>query len=403
MSEYAILAIFAAFVFVYISVSNRLSKTMISGAIVFTAFGVLCGPHVFNILPLDIEAESLKTLAEWTLALVLFSDAACADLGVIRKSIGLPQRLLLIGLPLTIALGFGAGWLIFDGLGMLELAILATMLAPTDAALGKAVVSNEAVPAKVRESLNVESGLNDGICVPVLFIFLALITGENAEGGTASLALRLLLEEIGIGAAVGLGVTFVASKFLKWCMGRDWIAETWLPLPVLALAFICFATAQAFGGSGFIASFVGGLLFGKLAKEQKEHLLHAAEGTGGIFSILTWIVFGVAVVGTVFEKFTWNCVLYAVLSLTVIRMLPVVLSLIGSGLRLDSKLFIGWFGPRGLASVVFIIIVIGEHLPGQKTLAMTVACTVILSIIAHGVTAVPLASAYGARAQKSGV
>ena len=403
MSLYVTLAVLAAFAFVYGAIKDGLAKTIVSGALVFTGFGVLCGPLALNILTLRIDMEALRTLAELTLAFVLFTDAANADLRVLRLSIGLPERLLLIGLPLTIVLGLGAGMLVFDGLTVLELGILATMLAPTDAALGKAVVSNTAVPAKVRESLNVESGLNDGICVPVLLIFLALATQAAGSGGTIGLAVRLILEEIGIGALVGVVLTLLAAGILRLCFHRGWVAETWLPIPIVALAVTCFATAQALGGSGFIASFVGGLMFGRLAKHRKEQLLEAAEGTGGLFSLLTWVVFGATVITVSVEHFDWRIMLYAVLSLTVVRIIPVILSLIGTGLRLESKLFIGWFGPRGLASVVFIIIVLGKDLPGRSTLAMTVVCTVVLSILAHGLTAMPLAAIYGARAQQRGV
>ncbi len=402
MSDYSTLAILAAFLFFYSAGASRLEKTIVNGALVFVGFGVLCGPLGLNILGLDPGAEGLRTLAEWTLALVLFSDAANSNLGVLKPSLGLPERLLLIGLPLTIALGFGAGVLVLDGLTVLELAILATMLAPTDAALGQAVVTNAAVPAKVRESLNVESGLNDGICVPVLFIFLAIATNKTGDGGMLGLASRLIVEEIGIGAVVGLAVASIASAILKRSISRGWVADSWLPIPVVAIAMTCFATAQSLGGSGFIASFVGGLTFGAMVKQHKEQLLSAAESTGDTFSLLTWVVFGAAVVGHSIEHFSWRIVLYAVLSLTVVRMLPVFLVLAGTGLRTKSKLFMGWFGPRGLASIVFIIIVLGKDLPGAHILAMTVVFTVILSILAHGLTANPLASAYGASVKDGG-
>ena len=292
--------------------------------------------------------------------------------------------------------------LVLDGLTLLELAILATMLAPTDAALGQAVVTNPVVPAKVRESLNVESGLNDGICVPVLFIFLAIATNKTGDEGMLGLATSLIVEEIGIGAVVGLAVAWIASAILKRSISRGWVADSWLPIPVVAIAMTCFAMAQSLGGSGFIASFVGGLTFGAMTKDHKEQLLSAAESTGDTFSLLTWVAFGAAVVGHSIEHFSWRIVVYAVLSLTVVRMLPVFLVLAGTGLRTKSKLFMGWFGPRGLASIVFIIIVLGKDLPGAHILAMTVVFTVILSILAHGLTANPLASAYGASVKDGG-
>jgi NhaP-type Na+/H+ or K+/H+ antiporter len=237
----------------------------------------------------------------------------------------------------------------------------------------------------------------------VLLIFLALTAKTAGTGGTTALALRLILEEIGIGAVVGVTLALLAAGILRLSLRRGWVGETWLPIPVVALAITCFATAQVLGGSGFISAFVGGLTFGGLVKHHKDQLLEAAEGTGGVFSLLTWVVFGVAVVSISVEQFNWRILLYAVLSLTVVRIIPVILSLIGTGLRLESKLFIGWFGPRGLASVVFIIIVLGKDLPGQNTLAVTVVCTVVLSIVAHGLTAMPLAAVYGARAQQRGV
>ncbi len=249
-------------------------------------------------------------LAELTLAMVLFTDASNANFGVLKSSIRLPKRLLLIGLPLTILLGFGAGVLIFPGLGLFEVAILAIMLAPTDAALGKAVVTDERVPDNIREGLNVESGLNDGICVPILFVFLALATDKAGGDGPATLALHFLAEEIGIGVAVGIGLTLAGSWLLKLFGGRGWITESW-------------------------------------------------------------------------------------------RQLPVFLVLAGTGVSNGEKLFMGWFGPRGLASIVFIVIVLGENLPGAHTLASTVVCTIVFSIIGHGLSANPLVAALGARLKSS--
>jgi NhaP-type Na+/H+ or K+/H+ antiporter len=298
-------------------------------------------------------------------------------------------------------LGFVGGVLIFDGLALFEIALIATMLAPTDAALGKAVVTNEGVPSNIREGLNVESGLNDGICVPILFIFLALATSTGAEGSTTMLALRLVTEAIGIGVVVGVGLTFLGVRMLKQFVDKGWVTETWRQLPVPALAVTCFAVAQWLGGSGFIACFVGGMLFGGLAKQHKHDLLLAAEGTGDTLALITWVVFGAAVVGQSIGAFSWQVVLYSILSLTIVRMLPVFLVLKGMNLTADEKLFMGWFGPRGLASIVFAVIVLNEHLPGGETISMTVVCTILLSVIGHGLSANPLVAALGARLRNS--
>jgi NhaP-type Na+/H+ or K+/H+ antiporter len=280
----------------------------------------------------------------------------------------------------------------------LEVALLATMLAPTDAALGKAVVTNPNVPPPIREGLKVESGLNDGICVPVLFAFLALAVGSASEDSTLGLALGLFAREIGIGAVVGIVLAGTATMVLARLHRQGgWIGGTWLPVLVPALALLCFATAQALHGSGLIAAFVGGITVALVSPDNKHEWLHAAEATGDTLSLLTWVAFGAAVVGQVMPRIGWDHVLYAVLSLTVIRMLPMFLSLTGLPLGTDGKLFVSWFGPRGLVSIVFVIIVLDAGLPGGDTLAMTVVCTVILSILAHGLSAIPLARIYGRR------
>jgi len=390
---YTDLTIIVLFIFVYSAVAGGLERTPIAGPIVFTVFGVAFGPVGLGWLSIDVDLEGLRTLAELTLALVLFADAANADLSVLGKSWRIPERLLLIGLPLTILLGFGFGVLLFQELGLLEIAILATMLAPTDAALGKAVVTNKDVPADVREGLGMESGLNDGICVPILLALLALATG--AEQYRPGFTLAFFAEAIGIGLVVGVALTLAGAWLLRLCEGRGWVTESWRQLPVVTLAFSCFAVAQELGGSGFIAAFAGGLLFGTLARRERHGLLLAAEGTGDTLALLTWVVFGSGVVGQAVGYFSWTVLLYALLSLTLVRMLPVYLCLGGLPLRPEAKLFVGWFGPRGLASIVFGILVLDAHLPGGGTLAVTAVCTIVLSILLHGLTANPLVARFG--------
>ncbi len=394
---YQNIAILAGFAFLYSVVSGKLERTPINGAIVFTAFGLAMGTSGLGVLKLSMDMEELRVLAELALSLVLFTDAANANLRVLRQSFHIPQRLLLLGLPLTIVLGFGAGACLFQDLTWLEIAVLATMLAPTDAALGKAVVTDEAVPADVREGLNVESGLNDGICVPILFVFLALATHTGGEGSATALALKLVAQEIGIGVAVGVTLTLVGGGVLAFCARRQWSTETWVQLPVIMLSTTCFALAQHLGGSGFIAAFVAGLLFGAMVKHHKHRFLLAAEGTGDTLALLTWVAFGAVVVGQAGSHLSWRPVLYAVLSLTVVRMVSVFLTLHGMRLRGDEKLFMGWFGPRGLASVVFAVIVGSKDLPGNNTIAITVVCTIVLSVVAHGLSAHPLVRLLAAR------
>jgi NhaP-type Na+/H+ or K+/H+ antiporter len=397
VSEYQVLAIFAAFVFAYSLVATRLERTPVNGAIVYVAFGMLFGPYGLNLIDFDVDGEGLKRLAELALAVCLFSDSANANLSVLRRVEALPIRLLLIGLPLTIAAGIGTGMLLFGDLGFFEVALIGTMLAPTDAALGKAVVTNPAVPAKVRESLNVESGLNDGICVPVILFFLALAAGSVEGANATEVIIKLLVEVIGIGVAVGLTIAVLGGLALRTCASRGWVAGTWLQVPIIALALLCFGLAQWLGGSGFIAAFVGGLTFGGLTRQHKQEFLSSAEGTADTLALVTWFAFGTVLITLLFDELSWQVVVYAVLSLTVIRMLPVFLCLTGKGLKQDTLSFIGWFGPRGLASIVFLVMVVGADVPGKDTIVTTVAWTIVLSIVAHGLTANRLASIYGAR------
>ncbi len=394
---YKAAAILAAVVLLYSVASGRVGRSWLSGPIIFTTAGLILGPAGLAVLRLPITTSGLHTLAELALAMVLFTDAAHADLSVVRRTLALPERLLLIGLPLTIVLGFLAGLLIFPRLDVLEVGLLATLLAPTDAALGAPVVSNAAVPAATREALNLESGLNDGICVPVVVILLELAVGTEIAGSTAGHMLTVVAEELGIGLVAGVAITAVADAILRLCARFGWTSEHWLHVPVVALAALCFAAAQALGGSGFIACFTGGLLFGALRGSCPPDLLSGASSTGEVLAMITWVVFGGPILAGLLPRMSWQAVLYAVLSLTVVRMLPVWLSLTGTEMSPRGKLFIGWFGPRGLASIVFAVIVLDAGLPGRDTVATAAACTVLLSIIAHGVTANPLITALARR------
>jgi len=391
---YSELAILALIVFVYSTVAGRVERTVISGPMVFVVTGFLFGPSVLGLLSGNARSDDLRVLADLTLAVVLFNDASSANLSVLKSQIQIPTRMLLLGLPGAILLGFGVAVLLFENFSVFEAAILATMLAATDAALGKAVITNERVPARLREGLNVESGLNDGISVPILLFFIALAVSDETGGHTES-AMLLVAKELGIGAAVGLGLTNVGARLLHWCAHRGWVSRIWLQITAVALALACFAVADSLHGSGYIAAFTGGMYFGYLAKAATHKLVFASEGVGETLALVTWMLFGALVIGPAFKTFTWDVVLYAVLSLTVIRMLPVYLSLSGTGEAPASRLFLGWFGPRGLASIVFAIMVINAKVPHAEVLALAVSLTVIISLVAHGMSANPLAKWMG--------
>jgi len=368
---------------------------------VFTGIGFVLGPDALGVLRINISGEGLRLLAELTVSMVFFTDVANADFGVVRRNLGLPERRLLVGLPLTIVLGFLLAVIVFPSLDTPEIALLAAMLAPTDAALGKPVVANQAVPAVIREALNLESGLNDGICVPIVVILLGLAVGTDVEGGTVGHVVWVVVEEIGIGVLVGLALTWLTVRMVRFAEGQGWISKNWVEIPIVALAAACFAAAQAAGGSGFIACFVGGLLLSGLGEHHKEELLRGAEHMGEALALLTWVVFGGIVVARMIDRVTWPAFLYAVVSLTVIRMLPVFLCLIGTRTTAADKLFIGWFGPRGLATIVFAILVLDAKLPGNDAIMLAAGWTVLLSVIAHGVTANPLVKTIATRSEEA--
>ena len=387
------LAIVTSLILLYGIFAKKIEQTPISGPIIFLVVGLIIGPMGLDLLGQGFDISSYKLLAELALALVLFTDASKTDFSTLRSNIALPTRLLLIGLPLTIILGYVTGKFFFPELTWIELALLASVLAPTDAALGEPVVNNKSVPAKIRSSLNVESGLNDGIVVPIVFLLLAMYSAQNSEVSNAD-AITLFIEEIGIGILVGAAIAYGASKLIILSLKRQWLEESWRPMLIIAIAISCFTLAQGIHGSGFIAAYIGGLVFGKVASTQKIQFINAAEGTGKILTYLVWVIFGAVIITKYFSYFSWEIIIYSLLSLTVIRMLPVLLSLIKSGLSFKESLFIAWFGPRGLASIVFVIIVMDVNIEHENTFVLTAVCTIFFSVIAHGFTASPMANRF---------
>ncbi len=388
------LALVALAVLAVAAVSRRLSGTPVTATIVFVVIGVLLGPEVTGEVDPSSSSEVVRTLAEATLALVLFADASRIRLSALRREYALPLRLLGLGLPLTIALGAGLAALVFGQLTIAEALVLAVLLAPTDAALGQAVVVDPHLPLRIRQGLNVESGLNDGICVPLLFIVLAAADVESHVANGHS-AVTIVAEEIGYGLLGGVGAGLLVAAVVVIGRRKQMIADTWLQIIPVAGAGLSYGVASALGGSGFIAAFVAGMLFGALVPESDE-ASRFSEGLGELLDGLTFLVFGAVLLGPALAHLSWRILAYAVLSLTVIRMLPVAIALLGSGARGPTIAFVGWFGPRGLASIVFAVIVVEQsHLPHVETILLTTYVTVGLSVLAHGLSAAPLAGRYG--------
>jgi NhaP-type Na+/H+ or K+/H+ antiporter len=393
------LAILAIVVFALGLVSRRLEGTVLTPPIVFVAAGFVFGPAVLGLVEFGLDTHIVLLVSEIALSLVLFTDSASINHSVHRQNEGLPLRLLGIGMPLTIALGSASAALLLTDLTFWEAAIVGTVLAPTDAALGQAVVSNQRVPIRVRQALNVEAGLNDGLSVPFLALFLTLAVAEE-ELQPASYWIRFALEQVGLGILVGVGVGLVGGWLVSWASKREWMTGSFRRLALLALAIIAWALADQMGGNGFIAAFVGGLAVGPTVESVGEQLIRFTEAEGQLLNLSVFFIFGVLVIG-LFQSLSWEVAVYALLSLTVIRMLPVALSLLGTHLRGVSVLFMGWFGPRGLASIVLGLVVVTETplLDGRDEIGVVVALTVLLSVLLHGVTAAPLSAVYVRRVE----
>lgn len=383
-----LIVIFIALILLYSMVSRRLERTNLTAPIVFAGAGML----VLFVLPSLREQqgniEVFMKIAEAGLVLLLFTDASHTDLQVLKSIRNLPARLLSVGMLLTILLGAVGALVAFPQLSVLEAGILAAILAPTDAGLGQIIVNSPLVPMKIRQALNVEAGLNDGLSVPFLLFFIAL-AGSGAEGQGASLTM-LMVEQLGYGALVGVGIGLVGGLLLGLAHGKNWMAESWQQLGVVALPLLCALASEAVGASMFIAAFVAGLAVQVGFKEAGKHSVEFTEEWGQLLNLSVFFLFGL-LIAKAWPQFNGMHLLYAVLSLTVVRMLPVAIALCGTRLSPATVLFMGWFGPRGLASIVLGLVYLehGMHGEAVSTITLAVMATVFLSIFAHGLSAVP--------------
>ena len=401
MDPVTILTAAAAFL-VFGLLSRRLEGTVLTGPMLFAAFGVLAGPAAIGLISLNISNTGLHILAEVTLILVLFSDAASIDLRRLRRDHNLPVRMLVVGMPLTILFGAIAAMILFADFSMWEAALLAAILAPTDAALGQAVVVNHAVPVRIRQALNVESGLNDGIALSVVLVFAALASATQ-EPADASYWLLFGLKQISLGPIAGIVVGYVGAKLVAFCHRAGWLTESAEGVIALALAFGAYALAELFHGNGFVAAFIAGLAFGNTLAFKCKYLYEFAETEGQILILLTFMAFGIVMIPMMIPDINATYIAFAVLVLTVIRMLPVSVALLGSGIKPVTSLFLGWFGPRGLASILFALLILEKtDIAHKDEVFVAIILTVVMSILLHGSTAGPFSRWYGLRAKEMG-
>jgi len=391
----SVLILAAGLALIYATFSRLAANSIVTPPMAFMGVGILCGPLGLGILDISLDNEAIALLATVALVIIVCSDASQVDRREIHKIRRLPIRLLLIGLPLTMALGAGLAALSFDGFEIAALALLAVLLSPTDAALGQAVITSEAVPEPIREALNVESGLNDGIALPPIFAILFLLGADLGDTGSHGwitfAALQLLLGPVA-GAVIGIG----GGRLIDLAAQRNWLDPSFGRLTLPAIAMLAYALAELIGGNGFIAAFVSGFTLGVKTRAVREQMMDFGETEGTVLSLLVFLVLGLAMVPAALPHWNLTTTLYAVLSLTVARMLPVAISTIGLGLDLRTTLFLGWFGPRGIASILYLLLWVQYiGVTGYETLVATGIQTIVLSVLLHGLTAAPLAKGYG--------
>ncbi len=380
-------------ILVFALLAGRLGGTPLTLPMLFTAAGLLLGEHALGVVDVGLDSEAVSILAEVTLVVVLFTDASRMHLGAVVRQHTIALRLLLVAMPLVMLLGGVVGQALFPGLGLLTVALVAVALAPTDAALGQSFVTNAAVPRRVRQALNVESGLNDGLALPFLLVLLDLARSE-ADGAWHYVG--LFASMVGFGILVGAVTGWAGGKLLTWSSGHDWTTETTQRLGVLALAAVAYAGAESIGGNGFVAAFVAGLTVGTTARSLLKGTTVFAETEGQLLTLLTFMFFGAVVAGDVVTDLTWQIALYAAVSLLVVRPLATVVALVGTHLSWKSVAFIGWAGPRGLASIVYAVLIADtEGLAGAEAVLRVAAWTIVLSILLHGLSAAPLSRRYG--------
>ena len=393
-SGFAALAVVSACVIVWGLVSGRLERWDVSAPIAFVVLGVVVTHGPTALVHFTLHSSTIRSLAEVTLAIVLFADASRVNLRALRADAAIPARLLGIGLPLTIAGGAATAALLFGGNGLWVAAAIGAIVAPTDAALGASIFADERVPAGVRRTLNVESGLNDGIATPFVNLFIAGAVTADALGGQQHLwaAVGALVG----GTLLGIGIGMVGATLLAWARRNRWSSPAFRPLAILALAVFAYSAAYVAGMNGFVCAFVAGIAFGSVDHHNDEAVLGFAEEAGTLLSLLVWFIFGAVMLVPGLEDTGWRDVLFALLALTVLRMVPVAVALVGTGLDRATVAFVGWFGPRGLASVVFGLLAVDALEPSQsKEVLAAVTLTVALSVLLHGVSASPLAARYG--------
>lgn len=382
--DYLVFILLTASLLGYSLFGRFFSRILITGPILMILVGIFSS--VLSVNPIQtLSFNVLKQFSELTLAIILFSDAAHAKLRVLKHHYKTPLLLLLVALPLSFVVGTVFAYWLFPELGFVLAAFIAIILTPTDAALGRTVLVSRYVSSEVKEAINVESGLNDGLCVPLFIALLWLVT--NTSEITGAEAALLFISELGI--AVLVAVTLL--PMLMWCIEKaqqkQLMSAQVSSFSLVFIAVLVFGTAQFLHGSGFFAAFIAGLIFDWRYKHETKHTwLKDIEEIGDTLSLIVWFLVGLAFTYLFKLGFSWQVIAYALLSLTIVRIVPVFISLVFSTQNVKEKGLLAWFGPRGLASVVFVMLAVEHKVPNADLVLQVSLTTILVSVVLHGVT-----------------
>jgi len=388
------LLIVAIFTAAFTLVANRLRTTIVTAPMVFLTLGLALS--MTGLLPQKEAVHGLHLVAEIALLILLFVDAAQIDLSALRKQHVWPVRMLFLGLPAAIVLGTLAAFPFLPGWPLVAVALVASILAPTDAALGQAVVTNPIVPDRVRRALTVESGLNDGLALPAILLFASL--AANAMDGTQTNWTVFVIKQLGLGPLVGIVIGIVGGKLVLLADKQGLTSNTFEGIGVLALAGSAYLGATQVGGNGFIAAFVGGLCFGNVVKGHCKFIYEFTESEG---QMLTWAAFfliGLALIPEALLHLTPSILAIILISLFVVRPLAIWISLSGTDASPVTRIFFGWFGPRGLATALFALLILPKITDQLAAPVLAIAINAVwISALLHGLSAMPAARWYATR------
>jgi len=374
----AALLIIGSLLAVAAALSGVMRGTILSISVLSVTLGIVLAAT--DVIAIDFDDAGVVELIELALVLTLIADGLVVDRELLARHWGPPARALVIAMPITLVLLALGAKLLFGDLSWAEAFLLGAVLSPTDPVVTSMVVTARRVPAQIRHTLNLESGLNDGLALPFVLFFLVLATPGGDAGGEAA----ELLGEAVFGALVGI-VLGIAGGYLHRIVPLG-VTPRFEGIYAVGFGLAAFGLADVTFGNGLIAAFLAGITLGYFEHEITERFVDFSENVSAIFQVLTFFVFGAIIVATTYDGSPWALVVFIAFALLVARPISVLLALAGTKLPRPQKAFIAWFGPKGVASMLFALLVLDEGLT-HGSLVFEVAAFVILgSILAHGLT-----------------